>query len=152
MTDTPPFTGFDRRTVLKATAAGVAIAPLAGCSGSGGDAVDFGNWFDNVSNFDGTVDETGADRVEVTVGAKGNDGNFAFAPAAVAVSSGATVVWKWTGKGGLHNVVAEDRAFESEMMSGAGETFEYTFEQTGTFKYACDPHETMGMKGAIVVD
>jgi len=152
MTATPPFDGFDRRTMLKATAAGLAIAPLAGCTGGADDSVDFGGWFDGVANFDGAVDKTGADRVEVTVGAKGNDGNFAFAPAAVTVSAGTTVVWTWNGKGGMHNVAADDGSFESEMLSSAGATFEYTFEQTGIFKYVCEPHEAMGMKGAVVVE
>jgi len=152
MTDSPSFDGFDRRTILKATAAGLTIAPLAGCAGSADDSVDFGGWFDDVSNFDGVVDKTDADRVEIAVGAEGNDGNFGFAPAAVTVSDGATVVWKWNGKGGMHNVAAEDGTFESEMLSSAGATFEYTFEQSGVFKYVCDPHKTMGMKGAVVVE
>jgi len=138
--------------MLKTTVAGLTIAPLAGCTGSGDDSTDFGNWFDDVSNFDGSVDKTGADSVEITVGAKGNDGNFGFAPAAVTVSAGATVVWTWNGKGGMHNVAAEDGTFESEMLSSAGATFEYTFDQTGVFKYVCDPHKTMGMKGAVVVE
>jgi halocyanin-like protein len=169
----------DRRTVLKMTAAGAAATALAGCSsdsGSGGDtengdggseetesggstdsgsggsdAYDFGGWFDDTSNFDGVVDETGADEVTVEVGVDANGGAFGFGPAAVAVSPGTTVVWEWTGNGGLHNVVAENGDFESEQSGEEGYTFEYTFESTGTYKYVCMPHEPMGMVGAIVV-
>ncbi|MFD1571435.1 halocyanin domain-containing protein [Halorubrum laminariae] len=109
---------------------------------------DYGGWFDGVSNYDQTVDATGQDEVTVSVGAA--DG-LSFGPAAVAVSTGTTVVWEWTGQGGGHNVSAESGDFESETVSEEGHTFEHTFEETGTYEYACTPHETVGMKGAIVV-
>jgi halocyanin-like protein len=145
----------DRRTVLSTTA-GLATLALAGCSASGDDgnggAAEFDGWFDGVSNYDGVADRTGKDAVEVTVGAKGNDGNFAFDPAAVRVSAGTTVVWKWNGKGSLHNVVADDGSFESEMYGTAGETFERAFEREGTYKYYCAPHKSSGMKGVVVVE
>ena len=159
----------DRRTVLQTMAVGAASVALAGCSssnGSGGDtttddrstddsgggARNFGGWFDDVSNYDGVVDETGSSEVTVDVGAKGNNGNFAFGPAAVKVDVGTTVVWEWTGKGTTHNVVAEDGSFESKMTNSEGHTFEHAFESAGTYKYACTPHKTMGMKGAVVVE
>jgi len=163
-----------RRTALKAMAVGASVA-LAGCSsgggngdggdggdgsgsdggdggGSGGDSTDFDGWFDNVDNFDGVVDETGSDEVTVEVGAQGNGGNFAFSPAAVKVSSGTTVVWEWTGEGGSHDVSADDGSFESELVDEEGHTFERTFDSTGTYEYVCTPHESMGMKGAVVVE
>jgi halocyanin-like protein len=114
-------------------------------SGSGGG--EFDGWFDNVGNYDGVVDATGEDEVAVTVGAEGNGGTFAFDPAAFRVDSGTTVVWEWTGDGG-----AEDGSFESELQSDAGATFEHTFEESGTYEYACTPHKSMGMKGAVVVE
>lgn len=113
---------------------------------------DYGDWFSNVSNYAETVDRTGQQEVTVTVGAEGNNGNLAFGPAAVRVDPGTTVVWEWNGKGGTHNVAAEDGSFESEMTGEAGFTFEHTFEEAGITKYACVPHEAMGMKGAIVVE
>ena len=33
-----------------------------------------------------------------------------------------------------------------------GETFEATFDEPGTYKYFCIPHEGAGMKGTIVVE
>lgn len=164
-----------RRTVLTATGA-IATVGLAGCTGgsggsdgggSGGDeggeeatdsptegssSPDFDGWFDNVDNYDGVVDRTGTSEVTVAVGAEGNGGNFAFEPAAVRVSTGTTVVWEWTGKGSSHNVVAEDGAFESELTDEEGFTFEQTFESAGMIKYACTPHKSVGMKGAVVVE
>jgi halocyanin-like protein len=71
----------------------------------------------------------------------------------VAVSTGTTVVWEWTGEGGAHNVVAEDGTFDSgETVTEAGTTFEYTFEEAGTYTYVCTPHEAVGMKGAVYVE
>jgi len=122
---------------------------------TGGDSVpepDFGGWFDDVDNFDGVADHTGENEVRVTVGAAANGGNFGFAPPAVRVSTGTTVVWEWNGKGGSHNVVAEDGRFESELTATAGHTFTHTFESAGTAQYVCTPHRSLGMKGAVVVD
>jgi halocyanin-like protein len=114
----------------------------------------FGGSLDDVANYDGTVtDRTGQNEVRVTVGAEGNGGAFAFAPAAVRVSQGTTVVWEWTGDGGSHNVVAESGAdFESELTTEQGFTFEYTFENVGTVTYVCEPHETLRMRGGVVVE
>ena len=119
---------------------------------SGSNSVSFDGWFDGVSNYDGVVDKTGSDEVTVKVGSKGNGGNFAFGPAAVKVSKGTNVVWEWTGKGALHNVVADDGSFESEQTQEEGFTFSQTFDSAGKYKYYCTPHKTMGMKGAIVVE
>ncbi len=166
--------------MLKTMAVGATSMALAGCSsgggGSGGDdsggdsggdesdgdsggsdsggseSMSFDGWFDNVGNYDGVVDETGSSEVTVEVGAEGNNGAFAFGPAAVKVSKGTKVVWEWTGEGGSHNVAAEGGEFKSETVGEEGHTFLHTFDSTGKFKYACTPHEAMGMKGAIVVE
>ncbi|ELZ59842.1 MULTISPECIES: halocyanin domain-containing protein [unclassified Haloferax] len=169
---------FSRRSVLHATAASTGIALLAGCSSSSGDGSggagdgdgaggdtsggddaadhemrDFGGWFDRTQNYDGVHDLTGQDSVTVAVGAAGNGGGYAFAPAAVQVSPGTTVVWEWTGNGGTHNVVnREDGLFESELTVSEGHTFEYTFEESGEYNYVCVPHETLGMVGVVVVE
>lgn len=112
----------------------------------------FGNWFDDVENYSGVVDESGADSVTITVGAEGNGDAYAYEPAAVKISTGTTVVWEWSGDGGTHNVVDEGGAFESELVDDEGHTFEHTFDKTGTYKYLCEPHEPMGMKGGIIVE
>lgn len=151
---------FDRRTLNRRAflrgAAGAATAATCTAAASSPAVAQssqsaFDGWFENVSNYDGVVDMTGNSEVTISVGAQGNDGNFAFGPAAVRVDPGTTVVWEWTGDGGSHNVVAEDGSFESEMASEQGHTFERTFDEEGVFKYACSPHKAMGMKGAIVV-
>ena len=112
---------------------------------------DLTNWFGDVSNYEGIVDERGNSRVTVKVGAEGNGGGFGFGPPAVRIDSGTTVVWEWTGDGGSHDVVAEDGTYESELLATAGETFEFTFEDEGVSTYACSPHKAMGMKGAVII-
>ncbi|WP_338727393.1 halocyanin domain-containing protein [Haladaptatus sp. DJG-WS-42] len=108
-------------------------------------------WFANVSNYRGIVDKRGNGRVDVIVGAEGNGGGFAFDPPAVRVDPGTTIVWTWTGEGGLHNVVAEDDAYESELLEAAESTFEHTFDSEEVSPYSCGPHKPMGMKGAVIV-
>jgi halocyanin-like protein len=121
-------------------------------TGSGSDGGnDYGGWFENVTNYDGTVDKTGQEQVTVKVGTQANGGGYGFGPAAVEVTAGTAIVWKWVGAGGTHNVVAESGAFQSEYATKKGHTFEHTFEEAETYKYYCKPHLGMGMKGAVRV-
>lgn len=151
----------DRRTILRLMA-GVTIGGLAGCVGSGGgtdrfveDEPDYGDWFDDANGYEGTVDGRGKDRITVMVGA-GED-HIAFEPAAVMVDRGTTVVWEWTGEGGTHNVAHEpqtrneDPIFLSDPAREAGTTFEWTLDDSGIYRYVCQPHRLVGMKGAITV-
>jgi len=160
-----------RRRVLQ-TGVALGIAVVAGCAGGdgesgggtdgdgdgdgdgdagGGDSstAAYDEWLSNVPNYDGSVaDRTGDDSVTVAVGA--GNGLF-FDPPAVRVTTGTTVVWEWTGQGGQHNVVEESRAFESELATTAGTTFERTFDEPGVVRYVCVPHQAVGMKGVVEV-
>ncbi|MFB6166019.1 MAG: halocyanin domain-containing protein [Haloarculaceae archaeon] len=150
-----------RRAFLRTAAAGGAAAAVAAeatgtaaaqeSGGSGGG--DFGGWLSDVGNYDGdVVDATGESQVTIDVGAQGNGGNFAFDPPAVKVDPGTTVVWEWTGQGGGHNVVGENREFTSgDIVAEAGHTYKKTFQEKGTVKYYCEPHRPLGMKGVVVV-
>lgn len=111
-------------------------------------------WVVDSSNFDGTVaDATGRDATTVRVGAPGNGGHFAFDPPAVRVSTGTTVRWEWADRGGPHTVGFQDLdAGTDGVRNGADASFEYTFEAAGVYRYACDPHRGLGMKGAVVVE
>lgn len=152
-----------RRTFLKGVAATTATTAVAGCLGPGRvDPVvdlttyldvepDYRGWFTGVSNYERTVDARGQSAVEIEVGARANGGRYGFGPAAVAISPGTTVTWRWTGKGGMHNVHAESDAFDSGYSDRAGHTYSFTFEGPRTYRYQCDPHATMGMRGAVVV-
>ncbi|WP_435333025.1 halocyanin domain-containing protein [Haloarchaeobius sp. TZWWS8] len=111
----------------------------------------YDGWFDNVSTYRATHDLREQSAVTVTVGAKDVFGHFKFGPAAVAVSPGTSVTWRWSGKGGAHDVVALDGGFESPLTDRAETTFTHTFDAPGVYKYYCTPHRGMGMKGAVVV-
>ncbi|WP_231185855.1 halocyanin domain-containing protein [Haladaptatus sp. DYF46] len=98
---------------------------------------------------DGPEDYTGRTEVEVENG--GGSRGKAFDPAAIRIDAGTTVVWKWTGRGGKHDVVAVDGSFESELVESSSKTFSHTFEETGETLYNCSEHEDKGMKGVVVV-
>ncbi len=140
-----------RRQFLGSVGAGgvglTAVVSLAGCleSTSGGA---YDGYLGSANEFEEVVDRTGQSTVEVAVG--GGDG-LAFVPAAVEVSTGTTVVWRWTGRGGRHNVAAESGAFESEYYVAEGQTFERTFSEAGVVKYYCAPHRAAGMLGVVEV-
>jgi halocyanin-like protein len=143
----------ERRTLLKTIAAGATVggAAAAGVGPAAAQSTDLSGFFSNTGNAGEVTDKTGQDEVTVEVGTDGNGSAFGFGPAVVRVDPGTNVVWEWTGKGGQHNVVADDGSFESEYYSSSGDTFEHAFESAGVTKYYCAPHEMMGMKGAVVV-
>ena len=132
---------------------GTAGGGTAGGGGGGGGQPDFGDFFEDVDNYDGTVaDLRGEDAPEVEVGVQANGGAFGFGPPAVHVDNGATVTWIWTGQGCPHNVVAEEGTFDSgEPGCEEASPFEFTFEEDGIYQYHCAPHLQLGMKGAVVV-
>jgi len=171
----------DRRRFLAAISGVLAAGALAGCSGDSDDgdgtAVDadpdqtpttaeetlrpgttvttggrFGAWFATTENYDGVIDRRDRDEVTVEVGVAGNGGNLAYSPAAIAVTTGTTVVWEWTGEGGQHNVVEQDGGFESALTDEAGHTFSNRFRTPQTALYYCVPHRSVGMRGAVVVE
>lgn len=111
-------------------------------------------WLAGIDAYDGTVtNRTSADLVEITAGAEGNGGHFAFDPLAVKISTDTTVRWSWSGEGGAHTVSFEDAEFgheEPEYESGIH--FEHTFTETGIVRYNCGPHRSIGERGAIIVE
>lgn len=83
-----------------------------------------------------------------------------FEPADARVPAGATVVW--VVDGGHHDVNADDGTFSSNdgrpldergypTLMGPGETFQFTFNQTGTWPYWCHTHHEMDMRGTLRV-
>jgi halocyanin-like protein len=101
-------------------------------------------------NYSETEDLRGEEEVVVEVGA--GDG-LQFAPPAIWIDEGTTVVWEWTGEGGGHNVVSQDgEEFESDTDDSAGFTFEHTFEEGDQISYyVCTPHEAQNMYGGVAV-
>ena len=85
-----------------------------------------------------------------------------FEPHVVWIEPGGTVTW--TLESGAHSTTAYHpnnskplripegaSAWNSEVLSEQGATFERTFETEGVFDYFCIPHESLGMIGSVIV-
>jgi plastocyanin len=121
--------------VVSAAGAAVAVA-LAGCSGG-------------QDEEDGSADAT----VEV-----GPNDEFAFEPGTdepLRVEAGATVEFVW--RSGPHNVVVDSQPDGAdwqghESTEAEGFSVAFTFETPGRYEYFCEPHRSLGMVGALVVE
>jgi putative oxidoreductase len=71
--------------------------------------------------------------------------DYEFEPGTVSVGVGDTVTWVWEGDA-QHNVVGD--GFESDDQSSG--SFRHTFDEQGTYQYACTLHP--GMQGDVVVE
>lgn len=91
-----------------------------------------------------------------------DDGEDHFSPHVARVETGGTV--SWVLESGSHTATAyhpeNDQpqlvpdgavAWDSGTLSEEGETFEHTFETEGVYHYYCEPHESGGMIGSIIV-
>ncbi|MFC7190974.1 plastocyanin/azurin family copper-binding protein [Halocatena marina] len=128
------------------TTSAVSGAAAAQEGGGGSGPIDYGGYLDDAGGWSegSTADMTGNNQVTIKVGPGGEN---VYDPVAVHVDPGTKIIWQWEGPG--HNVQAEDGQFESEI-KGSG-TFEYTAEEEGVIPYFCQPHKSVGMKGAIAV-
>ena len=123
--------------------------------GSSGTTVGTGaveEYLAEATGYDSSIaDETGSGSVEIAVGAGEN--GYAFDPAAARVSPGTTITWAWTGEGSAHNVVSKgDGPLDSgEPAMGEDVTYEAMLDSPGVYRYYCNPHQSLGMKGAVVV-
>ena len=100
--------------------------------------------------YEGSVEDmTGEDSVTVVNGANAPD--YAFDPPAIRVDQGTEVTWEWAEAVG-HSVTHEDGEFGSGVQSEEDATFSHTFEESGNFLYYCQPHRSVGQKGAVIVE
>lgn len=95
-----------------------------------------------------------------------------FDPDSITIAPGDTVVWENVGQighsvtayeadqpegvefwssGDLESEEAARSAYPSQGDLAGGESYEHTFEGTGTYPYFCIPHESVGMLGEIIV-
>ena len=76
---------------------------------------------------------------------------ISFSPNDVTISPGMTVRWVWVG-GGSHTVTPDGHSqWTSTPLTGAGQTLEVVFDNTGDFPYFCIPHQSLGMTGIVRV-
>lgn len=71
---------------------------------------------------------------------------FAFTPEVIKISKGTTVTW--TNNGNLIHRIASN-SFNSNNLS-SGDTYSFTFNETGTFDYHCAIHTSM--RGQVIVE
>jgi len=140
-------------------------AALVGTTGFFGGAMVYGlghyRW--PAPTTDAETKSTGATEAEAAVVVEMND-QFMFDPEKVTITAGETVLWKGVGNY-AHTVTADpDKATDPDnvhLPEGAptfdsgrvqpGETFSYTFEVSGFYRYFCIPHEQAGMIGEVEV-
>jgi len=72
---------------------------------------------------------------------------FIFTPSPLTINKGATVVW--TNKDDVTHTVSSDSGLFSSGAIIKGNTYSFTFEETGTFPYTCGFH--LGMQGVVEV-
>ncbi len=145
-----------RRTLLSAGAASITVA-AAGCMGLFEDEIEFdddvpediADHLATSNNVDGSItDRTGEEELVIE---NGPDDDLAYDPALVKIDPGTTVTWVWESPG--HTVTSSDGNFDVETsQESAGFDVSYTFEETGTYLYECEPHSAQGHRGAIVVE
>jgi halocyanin-like protein len=146
-----------RRTVL---GAGGAAALTAGAGGAAAQETsarpDFGDWLVHQgSPVDGGFrDARGQSEVTVEVGAQGNGGPYAFAPANLWIDPGTTVTFTWVSN--THNTLVESQPSDADWgghspVENSGFEYSFTFETAGLYEYYCEPHLSLGMKAGIAV-
>jgi plastocyanin len=116
----------------------------------------------------GQEDTDGASDVEVEDGVyeiemRTDGSEYVFDPIGLHVEPGDTV--RWVNVSGSHSATAYAEGnggatqrripegaepWNSEIQTEPDATFEYTFEEEGTYDYFCIPHKTLGMVGRIV--
>lgn len=72
--------------------------------------------------------------------------NYKFQPAEITIKSGETITW--INKDSVKHTATGD-SFDSGLF-GKNESFQQTFEETGTFDYICTPHPYM--EGKVIVE
>jgi plastocyanin len=116
------------------------------------------------SDVDGGAPDDASSGADVSASHCGNGGspvataavtvvNSRFDPPCIAVSAGSTVTWTNTGMP-THTVTSDPGApvaFDSDSL-GTGGTFSFAFSSPGVVNYHCTPHESLGMKGTVIVE
>src|SRR5688572_3850089 len=68
--------------------------------------------------------------------------NFAFSPETITVKKGTTITW--TNRDSMaHTVTGNDGQGPDSELLDQGESYSYTFNEAGSFPYACKPHPNM---------
>ena len=95
------------------------------------------------------VEVSTSEEVVVTV----DSTNLRFSPSSVTITEGDSVRFFWSGELLAHNAVAEDGLFDSgDTSRNVDYTFTFDAGTNGTHQYVCEPHESVGMVGTVIVE
>jgi plastocyanin len=136
-----------RRTKRGLASAGLVLALVGlGACGDDDDEATSGTTSETTTAGDGTTSDTtapaGVEGTEVTIE------GYEFMPPVLTAQVGDTVVW--TNQDDFaHRSTSDDELWSSEDIDADG-TYEFTFEDAGTFAYHCGIHNYM--KGSVVVE
>ena len=141
-----------RTTTRRVAWGALAVAALAVLGGCGDDDDD-----DEAAGGDTTVpataDDTAGDTTTTTGGAAAEPGSvliaeYAFDPTPVTVQAGETVTWT-NDDDFAHTTTSDDDLWDSDDIA-TGASFEFTFDEPGTYAYHCAIHNFM--EGEVVVE
>lgn len=77
------------------------------------------------------------------------EGPNRFEPASITVPVGTAVTW--VDVSGSHTTTSYDGLWDSVDRLPMGQSYSYTFNQPGVYRYYCKPHENSGMVGTVLV-
>ncbi len=90
-----------------------------------------------------------SDDVIVTV----DSSSLRFSPSEVTVEEGQAVRFVWFGQALPHNAVADNGLFDSgEPARDVDYRFVFEVGTAGSYQFVCEPHESAGMVGTILVE
>ena len=82
----------------------------------------------------------------------GGTGEYEFDPAEFKFKVGQEVTFAVTAETEFHTFNVDELGIDVEMEAGETKIFTFTFNEAGTYKLFCIPHESLGMVGEIVVE
>ena len=89
--------------------------------------------------------------VEVQLRDSGGRGPFAFGPADLSFSVGEVASFTFIGESQFHTFTVEELGIDVDVDGGETVSFDYTFDEPGTYTLICIPHQALGMVGTITV-
>ena len=79
--------------------------------------------------------------------------NLRFNPSEVTLEEGQAVRFVWGGQALPHNAVEDGGLFDSgEPARDVDYRFEFEVGMAGSYQFVCEPHESVGMVGLIIVE
>ncbi len=93
-----------------------------------------------------------AGTVGVNLEDPGGSGPYMFDPSELTFDVGDTVTFALCAETEFHTFTVDGLGIDVGVSGGKAETLTFTFDNPGTFKLICIPHETQGMTGTITVN